>query len=299
MKESTRELYLRPLLFQENITAIILIPTLFFFFLKTSEGIKENIPLAILVAVTAGTIGLIIGPLVKYVLVKPAIDLMDKEKCSQQEIQKAVRSASVLPLAESVVVFLRWAPFAIPICMGTFYFKGLITAPEALFGTNALIMTALLVVPFFYLASENSLVPFYQHCKMKGILDRDMNLFRLSLSQKLFFTMLFVAVPPLGLIIGTIYLSIATGLNLASIQMGFFIILFETVLLTFINGFLLMKSLKISVGRMSFMFKDMAKGEGDLTKRLEVTGLNEVGELAFWFNEFMDNIEQIVGHVRE
>jgi methyl-accepting chemotaxis protein len=30
-----------------------------------------------------------------------------------------------------------------------------------------------------------------------------------------------------------------------------------------------------------------------------VTGLNEVGELAFWFNIFMDDIEQIVRHVRE
>lgn len=299
MKQSTRELFLRPLLFQENITAIVLIPTLLFFFIKTSPGVKDNIPLAALVAAIAGTLGLIVGPLVKYILVKPAIELMDKDTCSQQEVQQAVRSVSILPLAEAIVIFVRWAPFAIPICMGTFYFKGLITAPEALFGTNALAMTALLVVPFFYLASENSLVPFYQHCKMRGILDGNMSLFRMSLSQKLFVTMLFIAIPPLGLIIGTIYLSIATGLNLATIQLGFFIILFETVLLTFINGFLLMKSLNISVGRMSFMFKDMAKGQGDLTKRLHVTGLNEVGELAFWFNEFMDDIEQIVGHVRE
>jgi len=29
-----------------------------------------------------------------------------------------------------------------------------------------------------------------------------------------------------------------------------------------------------------------------------VNGLNEVGELSFWFNEFMGDIEQIVGHVR-
>ncbi|HQJ09725.1 MAG TPA: methyl-accepting chemotaxis protein, partial [Deltaproteobacteria bacterium] len=55
----------------------------------------------------------------------------------------------------------------------------------------------------------------------------------------------------------------------------------------------------LSIGKMSFMFKDMAKGQGDLTRRLHVTGLNEVGELAFWFNEFMNDLEQIVGHVRE
>jgi methyl-accepting chemotaxis protein len=60
-----------------------------------------------------------------------------------------------------------------------------------------------------------------------------------------------------------------------------------------------MKNLSISVGRMSVMFQDMAKGQGDLTKRLEVNGLNEVGELSFWFNEFMGDIEQVVGHVRD
>jgi methyl-accepting chemotaxis protein len=69
--------------------------------------------------------------------------------------------------------------------------------------------------------------------------------------------------------------------------------------MTFINGLLLMKSLSLSVGRMSVVFEDMARGQGDLTKRLPVTGLNEVGKLAFWFNEFMNDIEEIVGHVRE
>jgi methyl-accepting chemotaxis protein len=69
--------------------------------------------------------------------------------------------------------------------------------------------------------------------------------------------------------------------------------------MTFINAGLLMKSLSLSVGKMSVMFEDMARGQGDLTKRLHVTGLNEVGKLAFWFNEFIYDIEEIVGHVME
>jgi methyl-accepting chemotaxis protein len=43
----------------------------------------------------------------------------------------------------------------------------------------------------------------------------------------------------------------------------------------------------------------MAQGEGDLTKRLHVTQMGEVGKLAFWFNRFMDNIETIVTHVKD
>jgi methyl-accepting chemotaxis protein len=40
--------------------------------------------------------------------------------------------------------------------------------------------------------------------------------------------------------------------------------------------------------------KDIAEGEGDLTKRLDVTGEDEVGEMAKWFNVFMDKIEGII-----
>ncbi len=40
--------------------------------------------------------------------------------------------------------------------------------------------------------------------------------------------------------------------------------------------------------------KDIAQGEGDLTKRLAVTGHDEVGELARWFNEFIDKLQGII-----
>jgi methyl-accepting chemotaxis protein len=129
-------------------------------------------------------------------------------------------------------------------------------------------------------------------------MDGGSRLFRLGLNKKLLSTILLIAIPPIGLILGVIYLSIATGLNLATMQYGFIFLLVQTALMTFLNGFLLMKSLSSSVGKMSFMFEDMAKGQGDLTKRLHVTGLDEVGGLAFWFNGFMDDLEKIVGNVR-
>ena len=200
---------------------------------------------------------------------------------------------------ESITIFLRFALFGNLIAVMPVYLKGYVTLSETYAGLNALVMTGLLSMPFFYLAAENSLVPFYQKCGLQGVLDGKERLFRLSLNQKLLATLLLIAIPPIGLILGTIYLSVVSGLNLVSMKFGFVILLLQTTLLTFINGLLLMKSLSMSVGRMSLMFQDMAKGQGDLTKRLYVTGLNEVGELAYWFNRFMDDIERIIGHVRE
>jgi methyl-accepting chemotaxis protein len=46
--------------------------------------------------------------------------------------------------------------------------------------------------------------------------------------------------------------------------------------------------------------QDIAEGEGDLTRRIEVTGKNEIDEVGIWFNVFIGRIEgivaQIVGH---
>ncbi|WP_028580991.1 methyl-accepting chemotaxis protein [Desulfogranum japonicum] len=45
------------------------------------------------------------------------------------------------------------------------------------------------------------------------------------------------------------------------------------------------------------MLKDIAEGEGDLTKRLEVTSQDEIGELAKWFNEFMEKLQSLIKDV--
>ena len=46
-----------------------------------------------------------------------------------------------------------------------------------------------------------------------------------------------------------------------------------------------------------FMVKDIAEGEGDLTKRLNVASTDEVGELSKWFNIFLDKLEGIIGEI--
>ncbi|WP_462271317.1 methyl-accepting chemotaxis protein [Desulfobacter sp.] len=45
--------------------------------------------------------------------------------------------------------------------------------------------------------------------------------------------------------------------------------------------------------------KDIAEGEGDLTKRLEITSKDEVGELGHWFNTFIGKIHEIIQDLAE
>jgi methyl-accepting chemotaxis protein len=49
----------------------------------------------------------------------------------------------------------------------------------------------------------------------------------------------------------------------------------------------------------SGMLRDIAQGEGDLTRRLEVNSRDEVGEMAKWFNMFVENIQRIIASVAE
>src|SRR5262249_3913193 len=44
--------------------------------------------------------------------------------------------------------------------------------------------------------------------------------------------------------------------------------------------------------------EDLARGEGDLTRRLSVRGSDEIAALASAFNTFMDKLHAIVGEVR-
>ena len=50
----------------------------------------------------------------------------------------------------------------------------------------------------------------------------------------------------------------------------------------------------IPINRTVAMLRDIAQGEGDLTKRMEVLKNDEIGELANWFNQFLDRLERIV-----
>ncbi len=45
------------------------------------------------------------------------------------------------------------------------------------------------------------------------------------------------------------------------------------------------------------MLKDIAEGEGDLTKRIPVASSDEVGQLANWFNKFVQKVHDIIAQV--
>jgi len=79
---------------------------------------------------------------------------------------------------------------------------------------------------------------------------------------------------------------------------SFFIIIVTSVFLVlaviFITG-----TITKPIHGLVAMLKDIAEGQGDLTKRMEVYSKDELGELARWFNIFVDKLYGIVFQVKK
>jgi len=69
------------------------------------------------------------------------------------------------------------------------------------------------------------------------------------------------------------------------------------VLVLVVWGLALVRGVSKALNSMITMVKDVAEGEGDLTKRLEIISRDELGDLAKWFNLFLEKIHGIISQV--
>jgi methyl-accepting chemotaxis protein len=53
------------------------------------------------------------------------------------------------------------------------------------------------------------------------------------------------------------------------------------------------------IRRTANMLKDISEGEGDLTKRLDVTSSDEIGDMASYFNRFIEKLQGIIGQISD
>lgn len=69
------------------------------------------------------------------------------------------------------------------------------------------------------------------------------------------------------------------------------------LLITFCICLFMAKKIVAPIKQLSSMIREIAEGEGDLTRRIDYQSRNELGELASWFNQFMDNLQGMIGHI--
>ena len=71
------------------------------------------------------------------------------------------------------------------------------------------------------------------------------------------------------------------------------------IIISLLFGFLVRRSITAPVNDLVNMSKDIAQGEGDLTKRILVAGKDELGDLSNWFNMFLKRLNNMVVEVKK
>lgn len=69
------------------------------------------------------------------------------------------------------------------------------------------------------------------------------------------------------------------------------------IFMTLINLSLLKRQILKPLNIIKINMKQISDGRGDLTARLNIKSRDEIGELSFWFNKFMENIHSIVSQI--
>ncbi|MFA7061643.1 MAG: methyl-accepting chemotaxis protein [Pedobacter sp.] len=69
------------------------------------------------------------------------------------------------------------------------------------------------------------------------------------------------------------------------------------ILIAIVCAALITRSITAPLGRMRSMIQDIAQGEGDLTKRLDASSKDELGEVSRWFNTFIEKLHGIISQI--
>lgn len=145
---------------------------------------------------------------------------------------------------------------------------------------------------------------FFSTAKVKSLmkeasLDLDGNL---ELNTDQYFSSAFPLTDYSGKKIGEIRVFINQQEQLAALYSS----LLYGILAIFVFAAILLSGLYITLNRKIFKpisnvvvkMKDIVEGEGDLATHLQIRRMDEIGQVAAWFNTFMDNIRDIVVHIR-
>jgi len=299
MREYTKKLWLRPFLIQDGVVILVVFPLVCFCSYTFSASIRNNLGLLLLFSMLYIAPSSAFGAWIKYRFAKPVIDCMETGAADPALVGQAARSAAIMPLVDGITIFVRfsiltWLSPFLPLWM-----MGKLVPVDAFFFAYITLAAGLSSAAYYFLATENSLMPFYEKTGLRGVLDdAAITLRSVTLNTKLITTILLIVLPPCIILICSSELGFIVDIDRGTFRIGYTLVLIQAMIFTILNGTLLMRRIADSIKNGSAMLKDIALGQGDLTRRLKVSGADEVGQLAFWFNAFVDQLEGLIAQVK-
>jgi methyl-accepting chemotaxis protein len=102
---------------------------------------------------------------------------------------------------------------------------------------------------------------------------------------------------PWGWVVGTgIYID-DVDTHVQNIQIGISLALLAMLGLATLMAWVVSRTVTGPIKEVVDSIRDIAQGEGDLTRRLPIRGKNEIGELCEWFNTFISKLHGIINQV--
>ena len=83
-----------------------------------------------------------------------------------------------------------------------------------------------------------------------------------------------------------------------SLQIQMYIFLFFVSIIVIIAGIWVATKIARVANNISNKMMDIAQGDADLSMRLPVLSKDEVGDIAYWFNEFVSKLEEVITNVK-
>ena len=80
---------------------------------------------------------------------------------------------------------------------------------------------------------------------------------------------------------------------------GFIIAMLLAVIIAIATSLVITRSITTPLGKMVNMLQDIASGEGDLTKSLDASAKDEIGEASRWFNQFIEKLRGIISKISD
>ncbi|MFP4546968.1 MAG: methyl-accepting chemotaxis protein [Fidelibacterota bacterium] len=87
--------------------------------------------------------------------------------------------------------------------------------------------------------------------------------------------------------------------NVARARNKFMLIEFVILIIGLVLYFFISNFITKPLMRTVDLLKDIAQGEGDLTQRLKSDSEDEIGQVAYWFNVFIEKVQGIIGEITE
>lgn len=286
-------------LIQEIFINLTAVPAIAYFIFECFPFAKNNISIFFTCVFVAVCAAFSFGLFSRRFALRNVYPFLNNDiSSSPAEIKAAKTQAMNFPFYMAIVFLIRWT-----LVGGTFAFlplllMGKMMVSEVVLTTCFLFFAGISSMPFSFLCSESAVSKFLVLPQIVSCQNDDNDSWQIKITAKIIFLILFSLLPVVGNFCTVLAVASVFNIDVASMKLGFIFLIFQALTFSLFSGYLFSRNIRMLLGEILNFFENMAKSEGDLTKTIAVGSNDELGELAKWFNLFLENLQKMITDIK-